>query len=219
MLKFYYDLASPPVRAVYFTIKHLNIPVEMINVKLFQGELRTKEYLKINPLGRIPVVDDGGIILTDSHAINIYLSTKFEGGDKLYPSDIVRRAIVNQRLFFDTGELFPSLRHLTKKVALKHSTGIDEESLEIFDQGYKGAENYLQNGKFIAGDDLTIADFSVASTIASLNIYVPVNKEKYPLLTAYLERAKKWPHYDTIMEPGIEMSRKFLKIMNFALPE
>lgn len=47
MLKFYYDLASPPVRAVYFTIKHLNIPVEMINVKLFQGELRTKEYLKV----------------------------------------------------------------------------------------------------------------------------------------------------------------------------
>lgn len=59
---------------------------------------------------------------------------------------------------------------MQKKIALKGLTSIDEETSVIFGQGYKGAETYLQNNKFIAGNDLTIADFSVASTVVSLNV-------------------------------------------------
>lgn len=50
VLKFYYDLLSPPVRAVYFTIKNLDIPVEMINVSLGDGEHKSEEYTKVSLL-------------------------------------------------------------------------------------------------------------------------------------------------------------------------
>lgn len=47
VLKFYYDLASPPVRAVYFTIKNLDIPVELVNVSLAENQIKSEAYLKV----------------------------------------------------------------------------------------------------------------------------------------------------------------------------
>lgn len=48
VLKFYYDLLSPPVRAVYFTIKNLDIPVEMVDTSLAEGAHKSEEYLKVS---------------------------------------------------------------------------------------------------------------------------------------------------------------------------
>lgn len=48
-----------------------------------------------------------------SHAINAYLVNKFGKDDTLYPKDPQKRAIVDQRLHFDSGVLFPRMRDIT----------------------------------------------------------------------------------------------------------
>lgn len=66
----------------------------------------------MNPLGTIPVLIDGDYVLSDSHAIMIYLLSKY-GGNKsetLYPNDLQIRAAVNQALFFDAGVYFIRLK-------------------------------------------------------------------------------------------------------------
>lgn len=50
VLKFYYDLASPPVRAVYFTIKILDIPVELVHINLAAGQLKSEAYMKVGSI-------------------------------------------------------------------------------------------------------------------------------------------------------------------------
>lgn len=61
----------------------------------------------------MPVLDDDGYIITDSHAINAYLVTQYGKNDYLYPKDPRRRGLVDQRLYFHSGTLFPRLTRIT----------------------------------------------------------------------------------------------------------
>ena len=57
----------------------------------------------MNPQHTIPCMKDGDFCLNESRAIATYLITKYGKDDKLYPKDVVTRAIVDQRLYFDLG--------------------------------------------------------------------------------------------------------------------
>lgn len=57
----------------------------------------------------VPLLDDDGYILSDSHAISAYLAEKYAKDDSLYPKDIKKRGKVNEKLHFDNGILFQRL--------------------------------------------------------------------------------------------------------------
>lgn len=57
----------------------------------------------------MPTLIDKGFTVWDSHAIAVYLVQKYSPDQRLYPSEPKKRAIVNQRLHFDTGILYPTL--------------------------------------------------------------------------------------------------------------
>lgn len=63
----------------------------------------------MNPQHTVPTLDDNGFVIWDSHAINGYLIGKYGKDDALYPKDVEKRAVVDQRLHFDSGILFPRL--------------------------------------------------------------------------------------------------------------
>ncbi|CAH0678045.1 unnamed protein product [Spodoptera exigua] len=103
--------ASPPVRSVFMAIEALDLEnVQMVDVNLFEGEHLREEYLKVNPQHTVPMLADNDFYIWDSHAIVTYLVTKYGKNDDLYPADPEKRAIIDQRLHFDSGILFPSLR-------------------------------------------------------------------------------------------------------------
>ena len=63
---------------------------------------------QINPQHTIPTLVDGDFIMTESRAAAIYLVSKYGGEkkEKLYPGDLLSRANVDQRLFFDMGTFY-----------------------------------------------------------------------------------------------------------------
>lgn len=83
-------------------------------INLFAGEHLTPEYIQINPQHNVPAIDDDGFRLNESRAICIYLVRRYgqHKADRLYPEDLKRRAIVDQRLYFDATVLFPNFREL-----------------------------------------------------------------------------------------------------------
>ena len=74
---------------VRWTLQELGVDFEPIRVNLLTGEHRRPEFLKINPAGKIPVLIDGDLVLTESVAIVLYLAEKYS--DKgLIPTDLKR---------------------------------------------------------------------------------------------------------------------------------
>ncbi|KPI94305.1 Glutathione S-transferase 1 [Papilio xuthus] len=186
VLKLYKLDASPPARAVMMTIEAANIPnVEFVDVNLLEKEHLKEEYLKESL----------------SHAIAVYLLTKYSKNTTLYPSDPKQRAIIDQRLHFDTGILFPSLRGAIEPVIFRSDKAIKPEAFEKIKSGYDFSEKFLTK-QWVAGDEFTLADIFFMASISSLNEILPIDAAKYPKLTAWLNRCKELDYYKKMNEPG-----------------
>ncbi|XKL65044.1 hypothetical protein PGB90_005130 [Kerria lacca] len=218
-IKLYYAKFSPPVRAVLFNLKMLNIHHELINVDVSKKENKSEEYLKINPLGTVPTMIDNNFVIIDSHAINKYLVNKYAKDDKLYPKDINAQSVVDQRLFFDNGVLFTALKNVMVKIVIEKTlTAVTSDIIRSFENTYGFLEKFLNSTSYIAGNHITIADLSVITTLTTLDILVPVRIEKFPFVIAYIDRCKKtFPSYSEINEEGLNMIRQLLASFQFQL--
>jgi glutathione S-transferase len=75
---------------VRWTLQELGVDFEAVTVNLLAGEHRAQEFLKINPAGKLPVLVDGDVILTESIAIVLYLAEKYSD-KRLVPTCLQER--------------------------------------------------------------------------------------------------------------------------------
>jgi glutathione S-transferase len=100
-----------PSRAVLLLIRTLGLDVELKNVDLLAGEQKSEDITKLNPVAKIPIlIDTDGFTLSESRAILAYLVNSRRPGSDLYPSDPKKRALIDQRLYFDATEVFSKMR-------------------------------------------------------------------------------------------------------------
>uniref|UniRef100_A0A3B5M6C7 GST N-terminal domain-containing protein n=1 Tax=Xiphophorus couchianus TaxID=32473 RepID=A0A3B5M6C7_9TELE len=96
VVEVYLDLLSQPCRAVHILLTRTKIPHRVHSVALRKGEHRTSEFSKLNPMQKVPVLVDGGFVLTESDAILKYLATTFDIPEHWYPWQPERRARVDE---------------------------------------------------------------------------------------------------------------------------
>jgi glutathione S-transferase len=70
-------------------------------INLSAGEHKTEEFTKLNPLQKVPTVDDDGFVMSESRAIMAYLVNEKCPDSSLYPADPKKRFVIDQRLFYD----------------------------------------------------------------------------------------------------------------------
>ncbi|XP_035913034.1 glutathione S-transferase 1-like [Anopheles stephensi] len=186
---------SPPCRAVELTAKALGLELEQKNINLLAGDHLQPEFLKLNPQHTIPVLDDDGTIITESHAIMIYLVTKYGKDDSLYPKDPVKQARVNAALHFESGVLFARMRFIFERILFYGKTDLPEDRVEYVQKSYRLLEDTLLDD-FVAGPAMTIADFSCISTISSIMGVVALDKAEHPRIYGWIDRLKQLPYYE-----------------------
>ncbi|XP_075984526.1 glutathione S-transferase 1-like [Anticarsia gemmatalis] len=203
--------ASPPVRAVLMTIEALKIPdVEYIDVNLLEGDHLKEEYTKLNPQHTVPTLKHDDFVIWDSHAINGYLVSTFGEDDSLYPTDPKKRAIVDQRLHFDSGILFPAIRGAAEPVIFRGQKQFSEEALNKIQSAYGLADRFCTS-TWIAGDEITLADICCVSTISSMDTILPIDKETFVNLWAWFQRCSEQEFYKVGNAPGLEQIRALFK--------
>lgn len=106
-LKLYHLEISPPARAALLAVRNLDLNVDIVTVDLIGQEHLTPEFIKLNPTHQIPVLVDGDFVVAESRAIMAYLANSKKPQSDLYPSDPKKRALVDQRLYFDATVVFP----------------------------------------------------------------------------------------------------------------
>uniref|UniRef100_A0A1B0CJ27 glutathione transferase n=1 Tax=Lutzomyia longipalpis TaxID=7200 RepID=A0A1B0CJ27_LUTLO len=122
----------------------------------------------INYEHSIPTLVDNGFALWESRAILIYLADKYGKEDTLYPKNAQRKAIVNQRLYFDMGTLFQRLADCYLKPVIEKKP-VDPQDLWKMEEAVGFLNIALAGHKYAAGDTMTIADFALVATISTCN--------------------------------------------------
>src|SRR5881227_2252353 len=174
---------------VRWTLQELGVDFEPVRVNLLAGEHQRPEFLKINPAGKIPVLIDGDVVLTESVAIVLYLAEKYS--DKgLIPIDLKERAQVNRWLLFAATELEQPLWRIARHTALYPEDKRLPDDVALARQEFKEMaavlEKHLQGRQFVVGERATVADFVMAYTLdwggeARL-------LDEFPVLRRYMER-------------------------------
>jgi glutathione S-transferase len=170
---------------------------EIIEVDILKGESRTPEFLRLNPNGRTPVLDDDGFILAESNAILAYLAR----GTRFLPNDQHRWALVFQWMFFEQYSHEPYIA--TSRFLLQHRPDSPERAaaLELRRDGgwaaLKVMEAHLSRNVFFAGD-YSIADIALfAYTHVSHEGGFPL--DEFPKIRAWIERIKRQPAFIPMM--------------------
>ena len=165
MLKIYGSDLSSPSNKVRFVANYLGIPYEYIRISIRNKENKTEAFLKMNPAGKVPTIDDDGFYLFESGTICKYLCEKHKSN--LYPSELRQKAIVDQWIDFIVIHINAAMgRVLFNRVfAPITKAEVDEKSLEcglkFLDQYLPVVESQLVKNKYIVGDQLTLADLTL----------------------------------------------------------
>lgn len=103
MKLYYYPLSGHAHRAQLF-LSLIGADCSLIEVDLANGAHKSEAFLKLNPFGQVPVLEDQGQWISDSNAILVYLAKKFGKSDWL-PEDALQAARVQRWLSVAAGEL------------------------------------------------------------------------------------------------------------------
>lgn len=188
-------VGSPRGRQVEAVIYHLGLDVEIRIHNLFNGELRSAEYLAVNPNAKVPALVDGDFKLWEAAAITQYLADK-AGNEALFPHNLRLRADIARWQIWESthfNEAFGSLTFETL-VKAKYNLGpSDSARVEAASRNLARfatvLEGHLSGRRYLVEDRLTIADFSVASCEPYVG-RVPFDFGRYPNIRAYFERVR-----------------------------
>jgi glutathione S-transferase len=190
-----YEFAPTRSIRVRWMLQELGVDFKSITVNLAAGEHRHPEFLKVNPAGRVPVLVDDDLVLTESVAILLYLAEKYPHKE-LLPADIKQRSQVYRWLLFTATELEQPLWRIARHTMIypEHLRLTAEVSLarQDFTDMVAVMEEHMQGRQFIVGNTATVADFVCAYTLDWANEVQLL--DGCPQLLQYMERMYARPN-------------------------
>lgn len=192
-MKLYEFAPTRSIRARW-TLQELGVDFEAINVNLVKGEHRRPEFLQLNPGGKVPVLVDGELVLTESVAIARYLAAKYPDRG-LLPRDLDEQAELDRWLLFTATELEQPLWRISKHTNIYPQQDRLPAEVDLARRDFKAAapilESHIQDREFVVGNRVSVADFVLAYTLDWANELKLL--DECPKSVAYMERMYRRP--------------------------
>jgi len=187
MIKIYGIHKSRAVRPLW-TAEELGIPYELVETHHAGPEVKSAQYLALNPNGQVPTLVDGELVLFESLAIDLYLAKKHAGGG-LWARDAHGEARIFQWTLWAATEAEPLarqwFRHTSFLPAAERNPAMAEAALAELRSRFAVLEHTLQAQDYLTGDRFTVADLNVA---AVLQRFVLLGGAAYPRALAWHKR-------------------------------
>nr|CAH7760426.1 unnamed protein product [Callosobruchus chinensis] len=202
---------GPPTIAVLQALEYLELEFKFVTINYAIGEHRTEEYAQKNPQKEMPVLDDNGFYLSESNAILQYLAEKYAKDDEtLYPNDPQARAVVNHRLCFNLSTYYKYICEYALELIFftYERTPMRLKKVHI---ALDNLNTYLASSgsKYVAGDNITIADFQLATTTMCLEA-IKFDINRYPLINKWYNMYKvENPRLWNILGQGMKQLAHF----------
>ena len=180
---------TPNGKKISIMLEEINFNYKITKINIFKGEQFKPEFRKISPFSKIPVIIDHEkkISLFESGAILIYLA---EISGKFY--DKKKRTIINQWLMGQMAYVGPMLgqHHQFHHYNPGKSEFGEKRYFKISETIYKDLDERLENSKFLAGEDYSIADIATFPWIAR-HEWHDIGLKKFSNLTRWYQEISK----------------------------
>ena len=169
MITLYGVPRSRTFRALWM-LEELGLQYENVKTHFATGDTRKPEYLKINPNGHIPALQDGDVTLFESMAINLYLARKYDKGKGLWPTSVEDEGRTYQWSVWAMTELEgPLLDVLMHRLILpegQRDTKKAEDGIERCKKPLAVLNDALAGKPYLLGKTFTTADLNVAAVMS-----------------------------------------------------
>ena len=205
MLKILGKASSINVRKVLWACSELQLPFEREDWGAGFKDPNDAEFLALNPNGLVPVLKDGDFVLWESNSIIRYLASRY-GGERLYPSEPVARAKIDQWMDWQATELNRSWSYAFLALVRKAHTHQAQTEISMSIANWTRFMQILnrqleRTASFVAAEHFSLADIPIALSVNRW-FSTPFQHAYLPAVSAYFDRLADRPGFATHCRNG-----------------
>jgi glutathione S-transferase len=195
MIKLYHCPRTRSVR-IYWLLEELGVPYELVPIDFTPESLKSPEYLKVNPLGKVPSIQDGELTMFESGAILEYILEKYGKGRLAPAPGTPARGPFLQWVHFAEATALPPLTEIAQHTLFKPEA--ERIPAVVTDARKRAAvilavlEQTLAGKPYLLGAEFSAADIMMAYGLLLMK-WFGVLSSAYPNVVAYLERLEQRP--------------------------
>lgn len=174
--------------------------VKLVNLK--NGEGRTKEFLKLNPMGKVPTLVHKGVTVTEAAAICAHLADAFPAKGLAPATGDPQRGAYYRWMFFAPSCIEPMMLDKLGRVTRENATAAGHGD---YDRVMASIGQALSAGPYLLGDKFSAADVVMGSTLNFATLFGAVPNEG--AVRAYVDRVKARPAFQSMMAKNADMAK------------
>ncbi|MDO8288468.1 MAG: glutathione S-transferase family protein [Parvibaculum sp.] len=197
MLKVYHAPNTRSIRVLWL-LEELGVPYDKETVEFNPAYLQSPKHLAIHPLGKVPAIDDEGLILNESGAIVQYILAKHAGSHLEPKLGTPAYGKYLQWLHFAEATVMPPIgqivQHSFRKPKEERIPAVVDDAKATLAKLFKLLDHELEGRDYICGETFTAADIMLGYDL-NLCKLIQVSFDEYPNLSAYFERLSARPAF------------------------
>ena len=164
-----YGIARTRAFRALWIAEEVGLDYEHLPIEIGDAGARAPEFLRLNPNGRLPFIDDNGFVLFESLAITLYLAKKHSNG-KLYPGTLEGEARAWQWSLWAVTEVDRGVNiwslHAVRLPPAERDADKRNEALKVLAPPFKVLDAAVAKQDYLLGSEFTVADLNVAAVIS-----------------------------------------------------
>lgn len=200
MIKLYGSARSSAGRC-YWMLEECGLKYEVQPLDMSKKEQKSESFLKLNPNGKVPVLDDNGFVIWESAAIIQYLAEKYK--PQLLGATPEEKGLIAQWMFWAMTEVQPPVVEiLIQKLFVPE----DKRDLQLIEKRQAQLPNLLNilnkqltNNKYLVAGRFTTADLTVGSVINTM-LGLGTSLNDYPQIQAWFGEISHRPGFQKMAE-------------------
>jgi glutathione S-transferase len=197
-MKIHHAPNSRSVRALWL-FNELNLPYELEVYPLGDKSMRTPEYLKVHPMGRVPALEDGELTIFESGAIVQYVLEKYGNGKMLPTTSSPNYPNYLQWLHYAEGMIMPQINIIVVETIFlpeerRNQTNVDRAT-KLLTRMLTAIDLHMQGREFLAGEFSGADIMTGHACIVSGRLGADISDK--PNVSAYIERLEARPALKT----------------------
>lgn len=177
---------------VELLLSMLELPHELVDVDLVKGEQRRPEFLALNALGQVPVLEDGPLVLPESNAILVYLATRYAPDAGWLPRGAGEAALQQRWFGLSVSLLGPG--PATARFRALTGRPVEPAWQDLGHRLFALMEQQLSQTAFLVADRPMLADLAFYGYTAQAPIG-GISLSDYPRLRSWLSRIEALPGF------------------------